>query len=51
MEEDNVLLPTLPVPEIGAYRTDKVGTPDIVGAELANYMAFNDSYRVGRPRR
>lgn len=42
MEEDNVMLPLFQFPKSGAWLTDKVGSVETVGAELNNYMAFDN---------
>jgi hypothetical protein len=42
IHDQYVMIPTLAFPNIGAYRSDKVGNTQ---GELANYQGFNDWYQ------
>jgi peptide/nickel transport system substrate-binding protein len=42
MADEFIMIPTFQFPKAGAYRTDKVGTAELVEAELPNYWAFKN---------
>jgi peptide/nickel transport system substrate-binding protein len=42
MADEYIMIPTFQFPKAGAWRTDQVGTPELVKAELPNYWAFKN---------
>jgi len=42
MADEFIMIPTFQFPKAGAYRTDQVGTAELVEAELPNYWAFKN---------